>query len=149
MTQTADKAQAEYDDLQKRIDAVDSRLKQNNLLQRHIGAYNKNRNVYSHYLRNKRNPKFRTENEKAIATVEEAKAFFDSLGFEKLPTIKDLRVEYSVLMQEKSNCYQSRNEMRRHVSNLQAAKKNAEMLLGIDGESRKGRFAKRGDDSMR
>jgi len=74
---------------------------------------------------------------------------FDSLGFEKLPTIKDLRAEYSVLTQEKSNCYNARTEMRRHVSDLQAAKKNAEMLLGIGGESRKGRSAKRGDDSMR
>ena len=139
LTQTANEAQAEYDALQKRIDAVDIRLKQNNLLQRHIGAYNKNRDVYSRYLRNKCNPKFRTENEKAIATVEEAKAFFDSLGFEELPTIKALQAEYSVLMQEKNNCYQTRSDMRRHVSDLQAARKNAELLLGTDGEHDKSR----------
>ena len=149
LTQTANEAQAEYDALQKRINAVDIRLKENNLLQRHIGAYNKNRDVYSHYLRNKRNPKFRAENEKAIATVEEAKAFFDSLGFEKLPTIKALQAEYSVLMQEKNNCYQARNDMRRHASDLQAAKKNAELLLGIDGERDKGRTKKRTDNSKR
>ena len=149
LTQTASEAQAEYDAMQKRIYAVDIRLKENNLLQRHIGAYNKNRDVYSHYLRNKRNPKFRAENEKAIATVEEAKAFFDSLGFEKLPTINELRAEYSTLSQEKSNCYQARNEMRRHVSDLQAAKKNAEMLLGIDGERSNERTTKRDADSVR
>ena len=83
-----------------------------NLLQRHIGAYNKNRDVYTEYLRSKRNPNFRQANEKAIATVEEAKAYFDSLGLEKLPSIKELQAEYSAMLQEKTNCYQARTEMR-------------------------------------
>ena len=144
LTQTANQAQAEYDALQKRIDAADSRIKDINTLQRHIGAYRKNSVVYSQYLRSKRNPNFRRENEKAIATVEEAKAYFDSLGLEKLPTVKELQAEYSVLSQEKNNCYQARNEMRRHVLDLQSAKKNAEMLLGIDGVQDGRRTKKRG-----
>ena len=139
LSQKANEAQAEYDSLQKSIDAIDLRLQQNNLLKRHIASYNKNRDVYSHYLRNKRNPKFRAENEKAIAAVEEAKAFFNSLGFEKLPTINALKAEYSALMQEKNNCYQARKDMRRHVSDLQAARKNAELLSGADGEHDKNR----------
>ena len=134
LTLAVSQAQAEYDALQKRITAADIRIKEVNTLQRHIGAYNKNKDVHSHYLRTKRNTKYRTENEKAIAIVEEAKAFFDSLGLEKLPTIKDLQAEYSVLSQEKHNCYQARTEMRRHVSDLQSAKKNAEILLGVEVE---------------
>ena len=69
-------AQAEYDGLQKRIDSAETRIKDINLLQRHIGAYHKNRDVYSQYLCAKRNPQFRLDNEKAIATVEEAKIFY-------------------------------------------------------------------------
>ena len=143
LTQAANQAQAEYDALQKRIDAADSRIKDINTLQRHIGAYRKNSDVYSQYLRSKRNPKFRQDNEKAIATVEEAKAYFDSLGLDKLPTIKELQAEYSVLSQEKNNCYQARNEMRKSVFDLQSAKKNAEMMLGIDGEQDNGRTKKK------
>ena len=134
LNEAIDQAHADYDALQIRIDSADTRIKDVNALQRHIGAYNKNRDVYSAYLRSKRSPKFRQENEKAIATAEEAKAFFDSLGLDKLPTIKELREEYSVLSQEKQNCYQAKNEMRHYVYDLQSAKKNAEMLLGIDGE---------------
>ena len=133
LTRAAALAKTEYDGLQKRIDAASSRISEVNTLQRHIGAYNKNRDTYSQYLRSKRNPKFRQENEKAIATVEEAKAYFDSLGMEKLPSIKELREEYSALSQERQNCQQVKKEMKQHVYDLQSAKANAEMLLGISG----------------
>jgi FtsZ-binding cell division protein ZapB len=149
LTQAANQAKTDYDALQKRIDNADSRIKEVNTLQKHIGAYRKNSDIYSQYLRSKRNPKFRADNEKAIATAEEAKAYFDSLGLEKLPTIKELREEYSVLSQEKQNCYQARNEMRRHVFDLQSAKTNAEMLLGINGEHDNGRKKKKGHDDDR
>jgi hypothetical protein len=105
-----------------------------NTLQKHIGAYNKNREVYSQYLRSKRSPKFRQENEKAIATVESAKAFFDSMGLDNLPSINNLREEYSALAQEKHNCQQAINGIKQLVSDLQSAKSNVQMLLGIEGE---------------
>ena len=133
LTQAANQAKNDYDALQKRIDAADARMKEVNALQRHMGAYDKGREVYSRYLRSGRDPKIRLENEKALAAVEEAKAYFDSLGFEKLPTIKELQAEYSALSQEKDDCREARNGMRRHVVDLQSAKKNIEMLLGIDG----------------
>jgi len=134
LTHAAAVAKSDYDSLQNRIDTASTRINAVNTLQKHIGAYNKNRDVYSQYLRSKRNPQFRQDNEKAIATIEEAKAYFDSLGLEKLPTIKELREEYSTLSQEKHNCQQAKNEMKQYVFDLQSAKQNAEMLLGIDGE---------------
>jgi len=148
LTRAANQTKDEYDSLQKRIDAADTRIKEVNTLQRHIGAYNKGKEIYSQYLHSKRDPKFRSENEKALATVEEAKAYFDSLGLEKLPTIKELRAEYFSLSQEKNNCYEAKNEMRRYVFDLQSAKKNIEMLLGADGEQESERTKKKslGDD---
>jgi len=149
LTHAAATAKADYDTLQKRIDTADTRITQVNNLQRHIGAYNKNRDVYSQYLRSKRSPKFRQENEKAIATVEEAKAFFDSLGLDKLPTIAELREEYSALSQEKHNCQQARNGMKQLVFDLQSAKQNAEMLLGIEGEPANKRTQRKGQHDER
>ena len=134
LTHAATLAKLEYDNLQKRIDTADTRISEVNILQKHIGAYSKNRAVYSEYLRSKRSPKFRQDNEKAIATVEEAKAFFDSLGLDRLPTIAELQEEYSALSQEKHNCQQARSGMKQHVFDLQSAKKNAEMLLDIESE---------------
>jgi hypothetical protein len=147
LTHAANQAQAEYDALQSRIKFADTRIKEVNTLQRYIGSYDKNRSVYSQYLRTGRNPKFRAANEKAIATAEEAKAYFDSLGLVTIPSITELRAEYSALHQEKNQCYQARTDMRRHVLDLQSAKKNTEMLLGIPSDRENERIKKRGDDS--
>ena len=130
--QTATQAKRDYDTVQNYMAVADARIKEVNTLQRHIGAYNKNRDVYSEYLRSKRNPKFRQENEKAIVTVEEAKAYFNSLGLEKLPSIKELQAEYSALSQERLHNSQRKAELSRYISDLESARKNIELLLGIE-----------------
>ena len=76
LTNAAATAKTNYTNLQKRISTADTRITQVNNLQRHIGAYSKNKDIYTQYLRSKRSPKFRQDNENAIATVEGAKAFF-------------------------------------------------------------------------
>ena len=144
LTHATATARADFNSLQKRIDTADTRITQVNNLQRHIGAYSKNKDVYSQYLRSKRSPKFRQENEKAIATVEGAKAFFDSMGLDNLPSINDLREEYSALAQEKHNCQQAINGVRQLVSDLQSAKTNVGMLLGIEGEPANERTQRKG-----
>jgi len=144
LTHAADTAKGDFNSLQKRIDTADTRINQVNNLQRHIGAYSKNKDVYSQYLRSKRNPKFRQENEKAIATVESAKAFFDSMGLDNLPSINNLREEYSALSQEKHNCQQAINGIKQLVSDLQSARKNVEVLLGIEGEPAAERTQRKG-----
>jgi len=144
LTHATTTAKTDYASLRKRIDTADTRITQVNNLQRHIGAYSKNKDVYTQYLRSKRSPKFRQENEKAIATVEGAKAFFDSMGLDNLPSINDLREEYSALAQEKYNCHQAINGVKQLVSDLQSAKKNVEMLLGIAGEPTNERAQRRG-----
>jgi len=149
LTHAAVTARAEFNSLQKRIDNADTRITQVNNLQRHIGAYSKNKDVYTQYLRSKRSPKFRQENEKAIATVEGAKAFFDSMGLENLPSINDLREEYSALAQEKHNCQQAINGIKQLVSDLQSAMKNVEVLLGIKGEPANERTQRKGQHDDR
>jgi hypothetical protein len=57
-----------------------------------------------------------------------------SSELDKLPSISDLRAEYSVLSQEIHNCTQTKNSIRQQVFDLQSAKRNVEIILGIDGE---------------
>jgi len=144
LTHAAATAKTDYANLQKRIDNADIRITQVNNLQRHIGAYSKNKDVYTQYLRSKRNPKFRQDNEKAIATVEGAKAFFDSMGLDTLPSINNLREEYSALAQEKHNCQQAITGIKQLVSDLQSAKKNVQLLLGIESEPATERTKRKG-----
>jgi hypothetical protein len=109
-------------------------MKEISILQKHIGTYSKTKNIYSEYLRSKRNPDFYAKNKKAINACAEAKAFFDSLPSVNLPTVEELQAEYAALISEKNQCYAARREMKEHVSDLQSAKQNAELLLGIEPE---------------
>ena len=144
LAQLIKEAQVQLTALQSNIDTASARINKVTALQRHIGAYGKNKDVYSQYLQSKRSPAFRQKNEKAIATVEEARAFFDSLGLEKIPSIKELREEYATLSKEKYACQQTQTETRQRINELQTAKMNAEAVLGIEGKSANQRTPKRG-----
>jgi len=66
------------------------------------------------------------------------------MGLDNLPSINDLREEYSALAQEKHNCQQAINGIKQLVSDLQSAKKNVEILLGIEDEPANERTQRKG-----
>jgi len=132
LARAAQQARAEYNELQTRIASADKRLGEIAILQRHIGTYSKTRDIYSQYLRSKRNRDFYIQNEKAIADCEKAKVYFETLPYTKLPTIKELQAEYSILVGEKYKCDLARKGMHQHMIDLESAKKNAETILSID-----------------
>jgi septal ring factor EnvC (AmiA/AmiB activator) len=69
------------------------------------------------------------ENEKEIQTHKEAKAYFDSIGMKKLPTIKHLQEEYAELAIEKNALYASQKDSRQHMVDMVSALQNVEKLL--------------------
>ena len=86
------------------ISAVDEKLKQISLLQRHIGTYGKTKEIYKQYRQSKtleQMEHFKQENTKAIYDHEAAKAYFDEHGYgfgegkDKLPTVKELQKQYA------------------------------------------------------
>ena len=130
------------DSLSSRIEDMDTRMKYISTLQKYIGAYNKSRDVYSAYLSSGRNSKFRAENEKAIATCEEAKAYFDSLGVDTLPTIKQLQTEYAGLISDKQKCRDELAKLRQQHRELQTAKSNIDVILGNEQHERENIIAR-------
>lgn len=143
LSQTTQQATAEYDALQSRIESADKRMKEISMLQRHIGTYQKTKDIYSQYLRSKRNKDFYAKNEKAINACEKAKTFFDNLPYEKLPSVKELQAEYAMMVAEKNQCTITRKEMKQRVLDLQLAKRNVELLLDISPELEAERDKKR------
>ena len=88
------KAQAttsRFNELSTQIKDMESRLSQNGELQKQIVNYSKTRTVYIEYRKAGYSKKFRAEHEADILIHQAAKKYFDSLGVEKLPTIKALR----------------------------------------------------------
>ena len=72
LSDAAQKAKDDFNDLQTRIHAIDDRLKEIPAMQKHIGAYVKTKDVYAEYKRRKFSKKFYAENEKAINACETA-----------------------------------------------------------------------------
>jgi hypothetical protein len=115
--------------LQTRIHAIDERLKEIPLLQKHIGAYVKTKDVYAEYKRRKFSKKFYAENEKAIEDCKAAKAFFDTQGLAKLPTANSLKQEYASLTAEKKKLYGGYSAARNHMQEILMAQQNVQQLL--------------------
>jgi septal ring factor EnvC (AmiA/AmiB activator) len=128
-------AQSEYSELERRITNADTRIKQINILQRHIATYRKTRDIYSEYLRSKRNPDFYAKNKTAINDCREAAKYFDSLYLEKLPASKDLQNEYASCVAEKQKSIIARSELKQPISNMQSARENCEIILGVERET--------------
>ena len=104
-------------------------MKDISLLQKHIGAYVKTKDVYAEYKRRKFSKKFYGENEKAITDHKAAKAYFDELKLEKLPTINMLKQEYAALSADKKKLYSQHHAAKNHMQEILMAKQNVEMLL--------------------
>ncbi|MCL2358039.1 MAG: relaxase/mobilization nuclease domain-containing protein [Defluviitaleaceae bacterium] len=134
LAQTASKTEADFNEIQSRFDSTVTRMKEISELQKHIGTYHKTNAIYSQYLRSKRNPDFFRQNENAIVACEKAKAFFDALDLEKLPSIHELQIEYATLQAQKNECAATRKSLKKHSADLKNAQKNVEKFLEIELE---------------
>ena len=76
--------------------------------------------------------KFREAHEAEILIHQAAKKYFDSLGTEKLPSVKVLREEYSKLLARKRKAYAEYKAAREEMKELYNVKSNVEHLLNID-----------------
>jgi len=129
LSEAAQKAKDDFNDLQTRIHAADERLKEIPPMQKHIGTYVKTKDVYAEYKRRKFSKKFYSENSKAIDDCKAAKKFFDDKGVAKLPTIKSLKEEFATLTAEKKKLYAGHGKARSHMQEILMAQQNVHQLL--------------------
>ena len=109
---------------------MESCLSQNGELQKQIVNHSKTRAVYIEYRKAGYSKKFRAEHEADILIHQAAKKYFDSLGVEKLPTIKALREEYAQVLEAKRKAYAEYKQVREEMRELQNVKANIDYLLG-------------------
>ena len=131
------KAQAttsRFNELSTQIKDMESRLSQNGELQKQIVNYSKTRSVYIAYRKAGYSKKFRAEHEADILIHQAAKKYFDSLGVEKLPTVKTLREEYAEVLEAKRKAYAEYKQVRKEMRELQNVKANIDYLLGPSAE---------------
>jgi hypothetical protein len=118
-----------FHDTSGRIKAAEARMEEINSLQKHIGNYNRTRDIYRQYKAARFSKTFRAKHEGAILLHQAAKKAFDELGTPKLPTIKALQTEYAKLVTEKKRLYRDYRQARESMRSLQRARQNADQLL--------------------
>lgn len=121
-----------FNDLSTQIKDLESQMKINGELQKHIVNYAKTRAVYEAYRKAGYSKKFRAEHETDIIIHQAAKKHFDSLGITKLPSVKSLRDEYSKLLEQKREVYSDYKQVRQEMKELHNVKANVEYLLDIN-----------------
>ena len=132
LQKSAQQSKDEFNDLQTRIHTIDTRMKDIAILQKHIGAYIKTKDVYAAYKKSGYSKKFLSKHENQINACKSAKDYFDELRLTKLPTIKTLQAEYATLSAEKKKLYGNYHAKREYMQNVLKARQNVQMLLGYD-----------------
>jgi hypothetical protein len=124
-------ASGEFTVLNSKIKAVETRQKEIAELQKYIGQYGKTKDVYAKYKASGWSAKFFEEHRAEITLHKAAKKYFDGLDMKKLPSINQLKQEYSELAAERKKLYAGFREAKENSRALAIAKGNADRLLGI------------------
>ena len=134
----------EYEDLEKKAQTItdnfnqlsiqikeaENRMAEIGNLKTHIINYSKTRDTYTAYRKAGYSKKFYEEHTADLLLHKAAKAAFDEIEGKKLPTVKALQMEYSVLLSEKKKAYVKYHSIKKEMKNILIAKANVDRLLG-------------------
>lgn len=131
-------ASEKYNAMAAKTKANSERMKEISELQKHIGAYRKNRDIYIEYrkLPAKKQAAFYEKYRRQIVLCEAAKKFFDELGLQKLLGIQMLKQEYVKLQAENKKLYPEQKRQRAKMLELLTARSNVERILGLQNVER-------------
>ena len=121
-----------YHELAADIKSAESRMAEIKVLQQHIINYSRTRSTYIAYRKAGYSKKFLEEHESNIIVHQSAKKYFDTLGIEKLPTVKSLQAEYAELLSRKKGIYPEYRKLQSEMKELLTVKANVDRLLNMD-----------------
>ena len=127
-----EKLSARFDELSETIKSAEKRLAEIQALQTHINNYSHTRDVYAEYRKSGYSKKFFEEHREEIQLHKAAKEAFNQLGVQKLPTRKELSVEFNQLLIAKKQAYAEYRQVRQNLKDYQIARKAMEVILNKD-----------------
>ncbi len=125
----ASEASSRFSQLSGEIKSAETRMAEIAVMQTQIRNYARTRKVYIDYRKAGYSKKFLSEHETDITVHKAAKKFFDEQGIQKLPSIKQLQMEYADLLAQKKKAYTAYRQAREEMKELQIAKSNIDALL--------------------
>ncbi len=127
----SDNITTEFAEISKNIKDAEQRMTEIAILQKYIVQFAKTKQTYNEYKKSGYNAKFKEKNIEEILLHQAAKNYFIELNLEKLPKMKDLKVEYAELLTKKKKDYVKYNSVRSEMQEVLNAKKNVESILEI------------------
>lgn len=97
-----------------------------------MNNYSNTREVYAEYRKSGYSKKFFEEHREEIQLHKAAKDAFNQLGVKKLPTRKQLSIEFNELLIAKKKAYAEYRQVRDDIKEYQIAKKAMDVILGKD-----------------
>ena len=134
LKEKSDGVTVDFNALSAQIKELESKMNANAELQKQIVNYAKTQAVYVDYRKAGYSKKFRAAHEADILLHQAAKKYFDELGITKLPSVKGLREEYAVLLDQKRKAYSAYKQARADMKELHNVRANVEYLLEIHTE---------------
>ena len=125
---------ARFNELSGTIKRTEGRMAEIAALQKQIVNYSKTRDVYAAYRKAGYSKKFLAAHETEILLHKAAKAAFDKLCLQKLPTYKTLQAEYAGLLAEKKIAYAEYAAAKKEMQAVLTAKATVDRLLGAPPE---------------
>jgi len=127
-----EKLETRFDELSDSIKAAEKRINDIHVLQTHMNNYSNTRDVYVEYRKSGYSKKFFEEHREEIQLHKAAKDAFNQLGVKKLPTRKQLSIEFNELLIAKKKAYAEYRQVRDDIKEYQIAKKAMDVILGKD-----------------
>lgn len=128
----AREASTQFGALSSEIQSTETRMRELVNLRKHIFHYRETRDVYIAYRQSGYSKQFYAEYEAEILLQKAAKTAFDALPDRKIPSLKELNVEFESLLAKKKKAYGEYQQARREMQDVLTAKANVDAILGIE-----------------
>ena len=123
-----------FNALNESVKSAEARLAEILTIKKHILNYRKTRDTYVAYRHSGYSRDFFEEHRMEIALHKAAKAAFDQLNVEKLPTIRELNEEYDRVLRDKKKDYAEYRSARKVMQEYLRARQNVELFYKEEAE---------------
>ena len=123
-----EEAGQKFNELNRSIKESEKQLAEILAIKKHILNYRKTKDVYVAFRKAGYSREFFEGHREEITLHKAAKAAFDQLGTEKLPTIRELNEEYDTVLRGKKAAYAEYRDAKKAMQEYLTAKQNIEFF---------------------
>ena len=136
-----------FAEITERQKALEARLSEIAELKKHIINYSKTKEVYVQYRKSGYSKEFFEEHREELTLHKAAKEAFSKIQG-KIPTIRELNLEYEQVLQEKKKTYAEYRKAREELKDYQTAKYNVDQFLQKEEQEKQAEKQKTKEETL-